>query len=182
MPCPRRAAARAADADWQRGTDLMRQPRAKPPCRSRCRAASVQSWSGVASDIALADAGDERLALLPWNAEPLHLPGAGRDEAAAFAGQSRCRLASPVPGLGAPRLDLVDAQPPRHFVEEDVAGVLDAACAGRHGHGRRSSTHAMEGVVAEPHRTGAIDGEIRRDARCPPPPAPSAVLKVEPGG
>ena len=39
-------------------------------------------------DIALADAADERLALLPWLLEALALPGGGRDEARPLAGRS----------------------------------------------------------------------------------------------
>ncbi len=58
----------------------------------------------------------------------LHLPGAARDDARlSRRAISICRSRCPSPELVRPLLDLVDAEPPRHFVEEDVAGHLDAA-------------------------------------------------------
>ena len=74
--------------------------------------------------VALADAGDHRLARRPGRAEPLLLPFRGRQQAAAFVRQidaERHPQAEP-PAHGG---DPVDADAPRHLVEVAVAGLRD---------------------------------------------------------
>src|SRR6185312_17325103 len=142
----------------ERGTDLMSQPRRNRLAGRQPRGQRAE-LDRRGQDIALAYPVDERLALLPWNAEPRQLPGAGRDEAAQLAGQLDAGWRTQSQGLGGLG-HLVDAQPPRHFVEEDIAGDLDAACQVDMAMTADPPRIAVESVVAKPHRPGAIDGEI----------------------
>ena len=87
------------------------------------RAACVQSCSGVAEHIALADAGAERVALLPGTACSVFcFQARARNQAGMLArqfdagGRAQAQLARRL-------LDLVDAEPARDLVEEDVAGL-----------------------------------------------------------
>src|SRR3546814_10443880 len=79
----------------------------------------ISDWSSdvCSSDLALVDAGDQILALRPGLAEHGLLPGAGRDQALALAGQRDAgglAEAEAVRHLG----DLVDAGAPRRLVEK----------------------------------------------------------------
>jgi len=71
-------------------------------------------------DVALTDAVYQGLARLPGDAEPLHFPGPGRDEAAQFSGQfnaSRRAKSDGIGGFG----HLVYAKALGHFVQIDIA-------------------------------------------------------------
>ncbi len=131
--------------------------------------------------IALADAGDQRFALLPGHAEGRALPGLRRDQARALArqfdagGRAQAELVRVYSSIcSMPSFIAM-------VVEEDVAGLLDRA-SGSCGHAPVVFP-AMEFVIAEPHHARAID-DRNRAWRCRPrqPPSAVAVLKVEPGG
>ena len=114
---------------------------------------------GSHQHITLADAGVERFPLLPRSVKGRFLPGAAGDHPCLLAGDFDMRQITETELVRA-QLDRVDSNPPRHFVEEDVAGGRDPAV--QVDMPMSAPFPAMEHVIAELKRAAAIDAEIRR--------------------